>query len=114
MALKKMAGMTIVFVLRLAGGLVRRRFRAVWRFCVVQCGEMAFFVFEPVERGADTRACRKDIGYKNRQQQACQVRLVAKETMEAVHDGAHSSMAGTNGKIDERYPRGSDLAQCMS
>jgi len=77
MALKKMAGMTIVFVLRLAGGLVRRRLRAVWRFCVVQCGEVAFFVLQPIRGRGQAGACRQNVDDENRQQHVNEPRFDA-------------------------------------
>lgn len=76
-----MAGMTIVLVLRLAGGLVRRRLRAVWRFSVVQCGEMAFFVLQPIRGRGQAGACRENVGDKNGQQQAHDPKPEAQQAM---------------------------------
>ncbi len=76
-----MAGMTIVLVLRLAGGLVRRRLRAVQRFCVVQCGEMAFFVLEPISGRSKASACSQNVGDKNSQQQAYDSKPEAQQTV---------------------------------
>lgn len=65
-----MAGMAIMLDLRLAGLLIRHRLRAVLRPDVVQCGEVALFMLQPVGRGGEAGACCQYVSDKNREQQS--------------------------------------------
>ena len=84
MALEKVTGVTAVLVLCLAGGLVRRRLRAVRRSCdvrIVQCGEVAFFVLQPVSGRGKAGARGQKVGDKNCQHQAHNLKSEAQQTV---------------------------------
>lgn len=66
--MKKVASVAFVFEL-FAAGLIWNRVLGMRERVAVQSRKMVFFVFDPVKRGCDARACQENIRDKNRQQQ---------------------------------------------